>query len=294
MLQALPYHLGAFCCRFAPDWVCRAITWTLAEIFWRVRPDILRLVEANLAIIHPEWTAAERRTMARRTIHQFANSILLFLQLPFFKPEQLFARCDIDGLRAHIAEVGPDRGFIIAAAHIGPWELGGYCLTQMGHTVHTVAFDHPSKAVTKFFSDRRDYVGVRAHPLGGSFNELLDAVRHGDCVALLIDRAYGRVRKRSRFFGVMKDFALGHLVLSARSGAPILTGALVFDGKDRFRYVRGGTHWPDESLDEFDRLDALQEKCVRDLERIIHAHSEQWFHFFPLVEGQESGRKHTP
>jgi hypothetical protein len=92
----------------------------------------------------------------------------------------------------------------------------------------------------------------------------------------------------------MKDFPLGHLVLSTRTGAPILTGALVFDGKDRFRYVRGGTHWPDASQDEFDRLDTLQEKCVRDLERIIHAHTEQWFHFFPLAEGKERGgrRRH--
>jgi lauroyl/myristoyl acyltransferase len=154
-----------------------------------------------------------------------------------------------------------------------------------------VALDHPSAAVTKFFSDRRDYVGVRAHPLGSSFSELVDAVNQRDCVALLIDRAYGKARKSSLFFGVTKDFPLGHLVLSARTGAPILTGALVFDGKDRFRYVRGGTHWPDEGLDEFDRLDALQEKCVRDLERIIQAHTEQWFHFFPLKDGTERGRR---
>lgn len=289
MLQAIPYHLGAFCCRFAPEWVCRAITWTLGEVNWWLRPGTRRLIQDNLAVIHPEWTAGHRRVMARRTVHEFANSILLFLQLPFFEPGEILARCDIDALRAHVAEVGPNRGFIVATAHVGPWELGGYCLARMGHSVHTVALDHPSPAVTKFFSDRRDYIGVHAHPLGGSFNELLDAVEHGACVALLVDRAYGRARKRSRFFGVMKDFALGPAVLAVRSGAPILTGALVFDGKERFRYVRGGTHRPDDAPDEFDRIDALHDQCVRDLERIIHAYPEQWFHFFPLVEGKERG-----
>ncbi len=288
MLQAVPYHLGAFCCRFAPKWLCRAITTALAEANCWVRPGTRRVMQDNLALIHPEWTAAERRYIARRIIHEFARSILLFLELPFFKPDEIFARCDVEALRAHIAEVGPDRGFVIATGHIGPWELGGYCMKHLGRTVHTVALDHPSPAVTKFFSDRRDYIGVRAHPLGGAFSELVDAVSKGDCVALLIDRAYGRARKSSRFFGVMKDFPLGHLVLATRTGVPILTGALVFDGKDRFRYVRGGTHWPDEGLDEFDRLDALQEKCVRDLERIIHSHTEQWFHFFPL-DGTKRG-----
>jgi KDO2-lipid IV(A) lauroyltransferase len=287
MLQALPYHLGAFFTRFAPKWVCRSITWTLAETNCWVRPLTRRLLQQNLALIHPAWTNDERRFVARRVIHQFANSILLFLELPFFKPDEIFARCDLSEMRAQIGEVEKGKGFIIVSGHIGPWELGGYCVTHMGHRVHTVALDHPSKEVTKFFSDRRDYVGVHAHPVHGSFPKLKEAVDRGDCVALLIDRAYGKVRKRSLFFGVMKDFPIGHLVLSARTGAPILVGALVFDGKDRFRYVRGGTHWPDESLDEFDRLDALQESCVRDLERIIRAHSDQWFHFFRLAEGKE-------
>jgi len=285
MLQAIPYHLGAFCCRFAPPWVCRAITWTLGEINWWLRPGTRRLIEVNLSIIHPEWSGPERRAAARRTVHRFADSILIFLQLPFLKPDDVFRRCDIEDLRRQVDDIGHGRGFIIATAHIGPWELGGYCLAHLGHAVHTVALDHPSQAVTKFFSDRRDYLGIHAHPLGGSFIDLVEVVRRGNCVALLIDRAYGRARKRSPFFGVSKDFSIGHLVLSVRTGAPILTGALVFDGKDRFRYVRGGTHHPDEKLDEFDRMDALQEKCVSDLQTIIHMHSEQWFHFSPLVEG---------
>lgn len=287
MLQALPYHLGAFFTRFAPKWLCRSITWTLAEANCWLRPLTRRVLQQNLALIHPAWTNAERRFIARRIIHQFSSSIMLFLELPFFKPDEVFARCELSELRAQIAEVGQGKGFIIASGHIGPWELGGYCVTQMGHRVNTVALDHPSKEVTKFFSQRRDYIGVNALPIGGSFSELQDAIYRGECVALLIDRAYGKARKQSLFFGVMKDFPLGHLVLSSRTGAPIMTGALVFDGKDRFRYVRGGVHWPDPNLDEFDRLDALQELCVRDLERIIKAHTDQWFHFFRLSDGKE-------
>jgi lauroyl/myristoyl acyltransferase len=292
MLQAIPYHLGAFFTRFAPKWVCKTITWTLAEVNCWLRPGTLHVLRENFALIHPEWTADERRVVARRVIHQFARSILLFLELPFFEPGEIFPRCEVSELKAQIDALGPGRGFVIATGHIGPWELGGYCVTHMGHTVHTVALDHPSKAVTKFFSDRRAYLGVRAHPLGTSFAVLKDAVERGDCVALLIDRAYGRAKKSARFFGINKGFPLGHVVLSVRTGAPILTGALVFDGKDRFRYVRGGTHWPDDTLDEFDRLDALQEQCVRDLERIIHENTEQWFHFFPLAEGGERARDH--
>lgn len=282
MLQAIPYHLGAFFARFAPERVCRSITWTLAEANWRLRPGTRRVVRQNLQIIHPEWTARECSRTARRVVHNFSRSILLFLQLPFLRRDALLERCEISQLRAAIAALGPGRAFIIVTGHIGPWELGGWCLAQLGCRVHTVALDHPAESVTRFFSARRAYLGIHAHPLHGSFPQLKEAVDRGDCVALLIDRSYGKARKRFALFGVESEFPLGHLVLSARCRAPVLTGALLFDGPDRFRYVHGGTYLPDESLDEFDRLEDLQARCLRDLETIIRAHSDQWFHFLPL------------
>lgn len=283
MLQAIPYHLGAFFARFTPDWFCRAITWTLAEINWRLRPGTRRTVAENLRVIHPEWTDRERRRAARRVVHNFAHSILLFLQLPFFDPDELFARIDMSELQRELDKLGPKRSFIVASAHVGPWELGGFALTRMGYTAHTVALDHPSARVTEFYSERRAYVGVRAHQPTGSISVLREAMDRGECVALMIDRAYGKAKKRFTMFGVATEFPLGHLVLAARSKAPVLTGVLVFDGPKHFRYVHGGTHFPDDHDDEFEKLERLQEACLRDLERLIREHSEQWFHFMPIV-----------
>jgi hypothetical protein len=39
----------------------------------------------------------------------------------------------------------------------------------MGYTVHTVALDHPSVQVQRFYSQRRGYMGIFAHALPGSF-----------------------------------------------------------------------------------------------------------------------------
>ncbi len=171
MLQAIPYHLGAFFCRFTPDWFCRGITWTLGEINWRLRPGTRRTVRENLRIIHPEWSERERRRVSRQVVHNFANSILLFLQLPFFDPEELFARIDVSAFRAELEKLGEKRALIVATAHLGPWELGGFALTHMGYTVHTVALDHRSAQVTKFYSDRRAYVGRARAPAGGEHHD---------------------------------------------------------------------------------------------------------------------------
>lgn len=288
MIQVIPYHLGAFFARFTPDWFCRGITWTLAEANWWLRPGTRGALDENLRIVRPEWTAAERRKAARRTVHHFARGILLFLQLPFLDPDELFARCDVSLLRSEIDRLG-GRPFIIASAHVGPWELGGYCLARMGHEIHTVALDHPTRQITEFYSARREYLGIHAHPLGESFSKLKEVVDRGGSVALLVDRAYGKVKKRFTFFGVRTEFPLGHLVLAARCNAPVLTGALVFDGPGRFKYVHGGTHFAEDAADEFEKLERLQERCLRDLEGIIRAYPDQWFHFIPLEHTESSG-----
>jgi lauroyl/myristoyl acyltransferase len=281
-------HLGAFFARFTPDWFCRAIAWTLAEVSWWTRRGTRRVLDDNLRIIHPDWEPRERRRAARRTVHNFARSILLFLQMPFLDAEELFARCDIERLREEIAGLGGGP-FIVASAHLGPWELGGYCLARLGFRVHTVALDHPTRQVTEFYSARREYLGFNAHSVGDSFPRLKDALDRGECVALLVDRAYGKAKKRFAIFGVRSEFPIGHLVLSARCRAPVITGALVFDGKNRFKYVHGGTHHPDDHDDEFERLESLQEACLRDLERIIQVYTDQWFHFTPLARTEADG-----
>jgi lauroyl/myristoyl acyltransferase len=290
MIGFICYHLGAFFSRVLPrplpQWIARII----GEANYRLRPATRRVVVDNLRVIHggtlPEQ---ELRRRAHRVVINFARAIQLFLELPFMRWEEVAARCDLEAFDRALEESGATRSFIIASAHIGPWELGGYCLSRLGHHVHTVALEHPSKWVTRFYSGRRARLGVRAYPMEGSFYRLKEALDGGGCVALLVDRAYGKAKKRFTLFGVEGEFPLGHLLLAVRGGVPVLTGALVFDGRDRYRYVHGGTHRVEAGGDETERVERVQEACLRDLERIIRAHSDQWCHFRPLGRTESNG-----
>ena len=282
-MGAVFYHLGAFFSRVLPRPVPQWIAWIIGQgnwwLRWRTRPIII----ANLRIIHgTEMSERELRRRARRVVMNFARAIQIFLEMPFLDWEEMRGRCDMSEFDAAIEALGPDRPFIIASGHLGPWELGAYYLARKGFLVNTVALEHPSREVTGFYSERRSLLGIHAYPMAGSFRLLKASLERGECVALLIDRAYGKVRKRFTLFGQESEFPLGHLVLALRCNVPVLTGALLFDGKDGFRYVHGGTHWPDESAGEFERLEDLQDRCLRDLEKIIRENSDQWSHFRPL------------
>jgi lauroyl/myristoyl acyltransferase len=133
--------------------------------------------------------------------------------------------------------------------------------------------------VTRFFEDRRRSVGILCHPPGGAFSVLLSAVESGSCVALLIDRPGGRGGRASALFGRRVILPTGHAVLAARCRVPVLTAACVFAPGDRFKFLFGGPHYPDATLDEEACAADLHGRCRDDMERFIRAHPDQWFNF---------------
>jgi lauroyl/myristoyl acyltransferase len=290
MIGYLFYHLGAFFSRLLPrplpQWIARLI----GEVNYVLRPGTRRVVRENLRAIHAgALTEPALRQRSHAAFINFARAIQIFLELPFMRWEEVAARCDMSAFERALEENGITDSFIVASAHIGPWELGGYCLCRMGFRVHTVALEHPSPWVTRFYTARRARLGVVAYPREGSFYRLKEALDDGACVALLVDRAYGKAKKAFTLFGVEADFPLGHLLLAVRSRVPVLTGALVFDGRDRFRYVHGGAHRIAAGTNEIEGVERVQEACLRDLEGIIRAYSDQWCHFQPLGRTESHG-----
>jgi KDO2-lipid IV(A) lauroyltransferase len=289
MFAYLLYNAGSYFARVLPWNLPEAIGWVIGQVSCVVRRGTRRNVEHNLEIIHGgALSRRQLRRRSRRVIMNFARAIVVFLRLPAYKWDELRKITDLSQFESAVENLGDRPVFLIASVHMGPWELGGLCLSRLGYRVHTVALDHPSEQVTKFFDRRRRSIGVINHPMGNSYSILKEALIGGDSVALLTDRAYGATHKRFPLFGVTEKFPLGHLYLSASCGVPILTGALVFANAGHFRYVHGGVHHPPpEGAEDVDKLEALQARVLADFETIIRDHSDQWFHFERLGEAGE-------
>jgi len=289
VLAYLTYRVGSYFSRVLPWKLPEAIAWTIGRVSCLTRRKTRRNIEGNLQIVHGgSLSRGALRRMSRRVIMNFSRAILVFLKLPTYRWEELSKRVDFEDLKKAAATLGERPSFLLASIHMGPWELGGLCLSRYGFKIHTVSLEHPTEQVTRFFDQRRRSIGVINHPLRKSYSILKEALQQGDCVALLVDRAYGATSKRFDFFGVSHKFPMGHLMLAASTGVPIITGALVFDGNDRYKYVHGGLHHPPcEGTEDFDKLEELQKKCLQDFEAIIRKYSEQWFQFFPVEDRLE-------
>ena len=293
MIAILVYRAGSYLGRVLPWKVAAAITWTIGQLSCLFMQRTRRVVEANLDIVYGgSLSKKELRKKSRRIIMNFSRTIMVFLELPNLTWEGLRENVDMSEFDAAMAELGGQRSFLLASPHVGPYELGGLCLSGLGFKPHTAALDHPNEKVTRFFDERRRGVGVTSYPMRKSYTALKRALAGGDVVAILVDRAYGATARRFDYFGTRPLFPLGHLYLSASTGVPIVTVAFVFDGKDRYKWVHGGIHYPpSEGTEDLDKLEAMQRAILGDFEMFLRDYSDQWFQFLPLLEadGENNG-----
>jgi KDO2-lipid IV(A) lauroyltransferase len=279
------YKLGAFLARLLPIGLSEAITDLLVKIQFIFRVRSRRAVIGNLRLIlHGEADEKTLRAKARRVFLNFGRSILMFLYVPAMDRHELRQRCDYNGIDSLAAELSEQGGFIIVGPHLGPWEVGGGGLAALELPIHTVAFHHPSTGVTRFFEESRRKMGVKTSHVRNAYTSLRDALNRGDCVVLLIDRAYEETGKPFQMFGRQVELPTGHLALALRCGVPVITAACVIGANGQLQYTCNGPYRVNTSVDEETAMSELQQSCIEDIEDLIRTHHEQWFHFFPLEQ----------
>jgi len=290
-MSVLFYRIGATLAHWLPPPISMPLTALIARSQYHMRARSRRAVLHNLRIIMgSEATEKAIHDAAKNVFSNFGKSIYCFLRLPSLSLQELRARCDYGGLDDLARDLSRRGGFIIAGPHLGPWEIAGACLSAAGVRVHTVALDHPSAGVTALFQDRRRHAGIVSYPIGNSFSLLSEALKQGGCVALLIDRIYGRARHRFSMFDRKVALPTGHAALAFRCRVPIVTAVCVF-APDRvpgggFKFVFNGPYYPDLSVGEEAAIGDLHRRCRADMEQYIRGYADQWFSFITL-EGED-------
>lgn len=203
-------------------------------------------------------------------------------RLATISPHEVLRRFAVAGLESLRDAMDEGNGVILALAHLGSWEFGGYWLTLQGLPMVTVAEPVEPPELFAWLSRQRELMGLRILPLGPeTTGQLVKALRAGRLVGLLCDRDIAGNGVEVDFFGEKTTLPAGPAVLSLRTGAPILAAAVYQDRRGLHRgvicppvrYVRTG-----RLRDDVAALTAL---VARDIERLISRAPEQWHMFQP-------------
>ena len=175
-------------------------------------------------------------------------------------------------------------GVLLLTAHLGNWEAAGQLLSRLDVPVNVTGFDKEFPEIRALLNQAAR-TKFRLIPLSGPPTDaipLLSALRRGELVAMLGDRAYGSPSARISFLGGMASFPIGAYVLAAIAGAPLVH---VFNLREPGRHYRFFGFPPQRPrMPPREQRDAYLRDCAarfaRDLETILKCDPLQWYNFF--------------
>ena len=119
---------------------------------------------------------------------------------------------------------------------------------------------------------------------------LVGALRRGEVVAMLGDRAYGSPSAKIPFCGGTAAFPIGAYVMASIAGAALMHVFSLREPGGRYRFFGFPPQHP--QMPAHNERDTYLKKCAAnfagDLESVLKRDPFQWYNFFPFWEKDES------
>ena len=177
-------------------------------------------------------------------------------------------------------------GVLLVSAHLGNWEAAGQALIRLDVPVNVTGFDKEIPAIRSLLSEASK-AKFRLLPLTGSPTDaipLVAALRRGEVVAMLGDRAYGSPSAEIPFLGGTASFPVGAYVMAAIAGAPLMHVFSLREPGGRYRFFGFPAQHP--KMPPHNQRDAYLRECAvnfaRDLESVLKRDPLQWYNFYPF------------
>jgi len=183
----------------------------------------------------------------------------------------------VEGREALDAALAQGRGVILAAGHLGNWELTAAWLSAFGYPVDGIAMHMANPLADRFFQRTRERLGMRVIWDDRAVREVPRALKAGRTIGFMSDQsAKGLAATIVPFFGRPARTPRGAAVFALRGDVPIVFVATLRrpDG----RYVQHFESVPvvrtgDREAD----VDATVRAYTAVLERLVREHPGQYF-----------------
>lgn len=274
-----------------PRWFLRILPAILGPLAWLLGGRARRQATMNARHVlgaQIVQTAAGRRRLRRVVRGMFRNSINNYLEA-FLAPTLLYQEL-IHRVYAEHEEyleeaLALGKGVVLFSAHFGPFEYMAQWLVARGYQIVIPVENLKDGRLLRLMIKLRGSQGVTLLPLGGSapMRAIIQALRANKIVLIAVDRAVEGEWVVRPFFGAPARLPSGPVNLAIRTGAP-LVGAMGWrsaHGRICGEYIRLTLALPEQ---ERRQPDVVQEAMLREIERVLREHPEQWVVFSPVWE----------
>ncbi|MDK1473426.1 phosphatidylinositol mannoside acyltransferase [Streptomyces sp. 549] len=273
------YGLGWTAVRRLPERSSVRLGRAIADRAWKRRGAGVRQLEANLARVVPDASAAQLAELSKAGMRSYLRYWMESFRLPAWDPHRLSRSVEITDIHRMTDSVAAGRGVVLALPHMANWDLAGAWLAgHLNIPFTTVAERLKPETLYDRFVAYREGLGMEVLPHTGAttFGTLARRLRAGGVVALVADRDLSASGVEVSFFGEPTRMPGGPALLAQQTGALLLPVNLWFDDTP---VMKGLVHPPVEvpqTGTRKERTAAMTQRMADGFAAGIAAHPQDW------------------
>jgi len=244
------------------------------SVAYRCSRSEARRARGNIARAFPLLTTGEVDALARACFRHLGAALVDVLRFDQLSESTVGDVVDARGLDLVHEALDHGRGCIVATAHYGNWEMFGATLALNGFGVVPIVRELRSHTLHRWVDGRRRLVGMTPASRQRSLRRAVEALKANEVVVMLPDVDTAVRGVFVEFFGRAAHTPVGPALLSARYGAPLLTGFLT--RRDGQRHLAEIAAPVEPRGDGDDDLLATTTDVTARIEAQIRRHPEQW------------------
>ena len=274
----LGYRTGSAVALALPETLARPTARMAGRLLMRVMAGRRRMIGRHMRRVYgPQAPATDVSRAVTAAFDSYALYWLEAFRLPTQSPASLDARMEHDGLEHLDEALAGGRGVILAAPHLGNWDMAGAWLATRYHHPAAVVEPVEPPELFEWFLGLRRAIGIEVVPLGdGVAGAMLRILGENRIVGLVCDRDLGGRGVEVEFFGEVTTLPGGPATLALRSGAPILPAAAYFLPGGRHRIVFRPPLDTARQGRVSDDVARITQALAGELETLVRAAPEQW------------------
>lgn len=265
LLAHLPQRLGLWSGRRLGD----LASWVL--------PGRRRVARANLARAFPERERREWNRLCRESFRHLGMTFVEACTFFFRPPSVMLSRVEVEGAEHLKTAMAAGRGVLLLTAHLGNWELLAAAHVQTGYSLSVVARPLDSPVLDRLATRLREDGGVEVIPKHRAARRVLEALRRGAMVGILLDQnASRREGVFVPFFGEPASTSKSLALFALSSGAPVVPVFIHREAGGRHRVVVEPAVPPPATGEREQDVAAFTAAFARVVEARVRQWPEQW------------------
>jgi KDO2-lipid IV(A) lauroyltransferase len=232
----------------------------------------------NLRIALPELADKQREQILRGSFENLGRLLVEFTHFPELNKNNICRVVVHDGLENYLEAVRRGRGVIFMTAHFGAWELSSFAHALYGYPLKFVVRPIDNGRVEDLISHYRTLSGNAPIQRRSAARDIVRALRRNESVGILFDQNTTRSEGVfAEFFGLPAATTPSIALLALRTGAAVVPGFLIWDGKIGRHRLRLDPPVELTNTGDLDR-DVLENtrRFNKILEEYIREYPDQW------------------